>query len=168
MGEEPLPLGTGKIFVFHADDLKKEPVALGEVATLKPAVLTYKDDDSQPSYSNKGFTATGTCAMEGPAPELKQLMDGPRLVSVTMQQKLERMPRKKKKAYRSGYRRDTKWKRKVLNYVRRTVYTIPQAEIVVTKAQHDRLAAMLSQEIEISINPIKNPNNNEKQNSNLV
>ena len=155
MGEELAPLGTGKIFVFRADDLEKKPVALGEVATLKPAMLTYKDDDSQPLYSNKGFTATGTCTIEKASPELQGMLDGPRLVSVTMQRKLGRMPRKMKKAYRSDYPRNTKWTRKVANYIRRMTISIPKAEIVVTKEQRDRLAAMLSQEIDISINPIK-------------
>ena len=156
MGEEPLPIGTGKIFVFHADDLKKDPVALGEVATLKPAMLTYKDDDGQKGlYRDKGFNIGFDCTMEEPSPELMDLLLGAQLVSVTMQQKPGRMPRKMKKAYRSDYPRNTKWTRKVANYIRRKTLTIPQAEIVVTKEQHDRLAAMLSQELNISINPIK-------------
>lgn len=59
------------------------------------------------------------------------------------------MPFKMKKAYRSDYPRNTKWTRKVANYIRRMSMTQHDAEIVVTKEQRDRLSDVLNIEMEI-------------------
>lgn len=156
MGEDMIPAGLGTtLFVCRADDLKKNPDApmelLGEPISIGPGILTYKDDDDRSHRTaTKGFSIGFDCTMEKPSPELLKMIYGPQLVGVTIQQKLGRMPRKMKKAYRADYPRNTKWKRKVANYIRRMTYTIPQAEIVVTKEQHNRLAALISAELTIS------------------
>ena len=151
MGEQSPLFGLGKLYVCRVEDKDKEPQPLGEPITIKPGMLTYKDDDNKPSYSQKGFSATFTGTVEEPSIELIDLFTQPRLWDVVLERKPGRMPRKMKKAYEYGwlYRRDTKWKRKAGNYRRRMMMTLHDAEIVVTKEQRDRLAGMLDVEMTI-------------------
>ena len=65
---------------------------------------------------------------------------------VTIQKKLERLPRKMKKAYRSDYPRNTKWVRKVANYIKRNIYYARNAEVVVTPKYRQQLQAVLKME----------------------
>ena len=52
--------------------------------------------------------------------------------AITIAEEPGKMPRKMKKAYRSTHRRETKWKRKVENYIKRKTYHARQATIEVT------------------------------------
>lgn len=157
MGEQEPLAGLGsKMYVCCIEDKDKEPVPLGEPITIKPGMLTYKDDEPKNEYSAKGFSVGMNLTMEGPSPELIEMLKRPALVDVVLERKPGRMPRKMKKAYRSDYPRNTKWTRKVANYLRRLSMTLHDAEIVVTREQRDRLAGML--DVETTIRPGKKQN----------
>ena len=146
MGEQPPFAGPGRLYFCRVEDTGKEPQPLGEPVTIRPGMLTCKDDDEKPSYATKGLSATFTGTMEEPGEELLQLLlTPPNRWDVKLEQKPGRMPRKMKKAYCHGwlYRRDTKWKRKAGNYRRRLLVTLHNAEIVVTNEQRDRLASTI-------------------------
>ena len=121
MGEQPPFAGLGKVYFCRVEDLDKQPMQLGEPITIKPGMLTYKDDDESPSYSPKGFSTTFTGTMEEPSHELVELLNRLTRWELKLLRKLVKMPRKMKKAYRSNYQRNTKWKRKVP-----TIYTACQ------------------------------------------
>ena len=53
-------------------------------------------------------------------------------IAITIAEELGKMPRKMKKAYRSTYRRKTKWKRKAENYIKRKTYHAHHATIETT------------------------------------
>ena len=56
-----------------------------------------------------------------------------------------KLPRKMKKAFRSDWKRmDTKWKRKVFNYMRRNTYRANNAEVVVTKQDLATIEAQIN------------------------
>jgi len=141
VGKGEMPAGLGKLYFCRVEDLKDNPdahpIPLGEAVSIKPGMLTHKEDgDARPDYSAKGFSTTFTGTMKAPSDELMDFLGKPLKCNVELQrQLLGRMPRKMKKAYRTGscYRRDTKWKRKAKAYERRFVYRLPDAEIVVTR-----------------------------------
>ena len=144
MGGQPPFAGLGKLYFCRVEDKDKEPQPLGEAVTLKPGMLTYKDDDKKPLYSPNGFSITGNAVLEEPSRELiDKIWGAPQLWDATLQQKVGRMPRKMKKAYRYGCSRNTKWTRKVANHLSRLCHTFHNAEIVVTKEQCDRLSAQI-------------------------
>lgn len=154
MGEQPPFAGLGKLYFCRVEDMEKAPQPLGEPVTIRPGMLTYKDDDEKPSYATKGLSIGFNATMEEPGEELLQLLlTPPNRWDVKLEQKPGRMPRKMKKAYCHGwlYRRETKWKRKAGNYRRRLLVTLHNAEIVVTKEQRDRLASTI--EVTISGKP---------------
>ena len=150
MGEQPPFTGLGKLYFCRVEDMEKAPQPLGEPVTIRPGMLTYKDDDEKPSYATKDYSIGFNSTMEEPGEELLQLLlTPPNRWDVKLEQKPGRMPRKMKKAYCHGwlYRRDTKWKRKAGNYRRRLLVTLHNAEIVVTKEQRDRLASTIEMTI---------------------
>lgn len=150
MTDQPPFAGLGKLYFCRVEDKDKEPQPLGEAVTLEPGMLTYKDDEPKGEYGAKGFSTTFTGTMEDPSPELLELLvTPPNRWDVKLERKMGRMPRKMKKAYRSDYPRNTKWTRKVANYLRRMSMTLHDAEIVVTKEQRDRLSDVLNIEMEI-------------------
>ena len=57
---------------------------------------------------------------------------------------LRRLPRKMKKAYRSDYPRNTKWLRKVHNYIKRNLFHIRDAEIQATINEHGLLETTIT------------------------
>ena len=143
------PAGLGKLYFYRVEDLNDnpdaQPIPLGEAVSIKPGMLTCKDNgDAKPDYSAKGFSATFTGTMEEPSDELMELMKKPLKCDVKLQRQLERMPRKMKKAHRSDYPRNTKWKRKVANYLRRMTIYLRNGELVVTEEQFNRLSATIS------------------------
>ena len=147
--EDEMPAGLGKLYFCRVEDLKNnpdaQPIPLGEAVSIKSGMLTYKDDgDARTDYSAKGFSATFTGTMEEPSDELMALLKKPLKCDVKIQRQLERMPRKMKKAYRSDYPRNTKWKRNVANYLRRMTIYLRNGELVVTEEQFNRLSVMIS------------------------
>ena len=150
MGEQPPFAGLGKLYFCRVEDKDKEPVPLGEAVTLKPGMLTYKDDEPRNEYGAKGYSIGFNATMQEPGKELLDMLNRPTLFDVKLQREPGRMPRKMKKAVSASYRRDTKWKRKLHNYLGRLCHTLHNAEIVVTREQQDRLA----QHIEMTIRPV--------------
>lgn len=153
MGEQSQqPAGLGRLYFCPAEDFKRmgmdapmEEIHLVEPATLSPGMLTYKDTDDKPRGgwpSPISFHATAT--VTEPDEVLQQLLQGAHTFDVTIERKLPRLARKMKKAYRSDYPRNTKWKRKVTNLIRRQSRTLHDCEVVVTPEQHDRLARQLN------------------------
>lgn len=146
--EDEIPAGLGKFYFCRVEDLKNnpdaQPIPLGEAVSIKPGMLTYKDDgDAKPYYSAKGFKATLTGTMEKPSDELMALLKKPLKWDVKLERQLERMPRKMKKAHRSDYPRNTKWIRKVANYLRRMTTNLHNGEMVVTREQMGVLEATI-------------------------
>lgn len=148
MGEELIPAGLGKLYFCRVEDLKDnpdaQPILLGEAVSIKQGMLPYKDDgDARSDYSAKGFNATFTGTMEEPSDELMALLKKPLKWNVKIQRQLGRMPRKMKKAHCSDYPRNTKWKRKVANYLRRMIIYLRNGELVVTEEQFNRLSVTI-------------------------
>lgn len=149
VSEDEMPARLGKLYFCSVEDLKgnphAQPIPLGEAVSIKPGMLTCKDDgDAKPDYSAKGFSATFMGRMEEPSDELMALLKKPLKCDVKLQRQLERMPRKMKKAHRSDYPRNTKWKRKVTNYLRRMTIYLRNGELVVTEEQFNRLSVTIS------------------------
>ena len=130
----------------------------GKVAgTMESAQLTYAEDDepSTKEFSNPWSTPSAEhswdiecqAVVSGDAISnaLKKMSDRVD-VTITTKQPQRRLPRKMKKAYRSDYPRNTKWLRKVRNYIYRNMRNalhIRDAEMVLTSEQRDRLAATI-------------------------
>ena len=89
-------------------------------------------------------------------PTRELLKDMPSKVDVEIRREIGKMPRKMKKAYRTGsrYRRDTKWKRKAKAYERRFIYRLPNAEMVVTREQFGVLEATIKGS-KLQYNPVR-------------
>jgi len=152
MGEQSQqPAGLGRLFVCPAEDFERlgmdapmTEIPLTEPATLSPGMLTYKDTDDKPQGGWPSPISLHAVAKAEPDEVLQQLLQGAQTFDVTIERKLPRLPRKMKKAYRSDYPRNTKWKRKVANLIRRRSRTLHDCEVVVTPEQHDRLARQLN------------------------
>ncbi len=145
--EDEMPAGLGKLYFCRVEDLKDnpdaQPIPLGKVVSIKPGMLTYKDGDARSDYSAKGFNATFTGTMEKPSDELMALLKKPLKWDVKLQRQMGRMPRKMKKAHRSDYPCNTKWKRKVANYLRRMAIYLRNGKLVVTEEQFNCLSATI-------------------------
>lgn len=153
MGEQTQqPAGLGKLFFCPAEEFERlgmaapmQEVHLAEPPRLSPGMLTYKDaGDGKPKggwSANISFHAT---AKAEPEEVLQQLLQKAQTFDVTIERKLPRLPRKMKKAHRSDYHRDTKWKRKVANLIRRHRHTLHDCEMVITPEQRDLLARQLN------------------------
>jgi len=148
VGKDEMPAGLGKLYFCRVEDLKDNPdahpIPLGEAVSIKPGMLTYKEDgDARPDYSAKGFNTTFTGHMEEPSDEIMKLIKKPSKWNVKLQHQLGRMPRKMKKAHHSDYPRNTKWKRKVANYQRRMTTYLRNGELIFTEEQFNRLSATI-------------------------
>lgn len=149
MGDQPPFAGIGKLYFCRVEDKDKEPQPLGEAVALKPGMLTYKDDEPKNEYGAKGYSIGFNATMQEPSRELVEMLNRPTLWDVRLEREPGRMPRKMKKALRARNRRDTKWKRKLANYLCRLCQTLHRAEIVITRDQRDRLSDVLNVEMEI-------------------
>ncbi len=110
--ENEMPAGLGKLYFCSVEDLKDnpdaQPIPLGEAVSIKPGMLTYKDDgDARPDYSAKGFNVTFTGTMEEPSDEFMELIKKPLKWDVKIQHQLGRMPRKMKKAAEHPFFQET-------------------------------------------------------------
>ena len=148
VSEDEMPAGLGKLYFCRVEDLNAnpdaQPIPLGEAVSIKSGMLTYKDDgDARPDYSAKGFNTTFRGHMEEPSDEIMELIKKPLKWNVKLQRQLGRMPRKMKKAHRSDYPRNTKWKRKVANYQRRMTTYLRNGELIFTEEQFNRLSATI-------------------------
>ena len=127
------------------------------VGMMKSAQLTYAEDDepSTKEFSDPWRTPSAEhswdiecqAVVSGDAISnvLKDMSDKVD-VTITTKQPQRRLPRKMKKAYRSDYPRNTKWLRKVRNYIQRNMREalhIRNAEMVLGPEQQDRLTATI-------------------------
>jgi hypothetical protein len=97
-----------------------------------------KDGGAWRNPMRHSYEITGEAVVSEVGDSIRELLEGaPRKVDVEIRREMGKMPRKMKKACRTGscYRRDTKWKRKAKAYARRFIYRLPDAEIVVTREQ---------------------------------
>ena len=160
MGEQSQqPAGLGKLYFCPAEELERlgmdapmEEIHLVEPARLTPGMLAYKDGDGKPQGGWPSPISFHAVAKAEPDDVLQRLMERAQTFDVIIERKLPRLPRKMKKAYRSDYPRNTKWKRKVANLIRRQSHTLHDCEVVVTSEQHDRLARQLNT---VTITPIE-------------
>ena len=127
------------------------------VGMMESAQLTYAEDDepSTKEFSDPWRTPSTQhswdieCQAVVPGDAIINVlkdMSGKVNVDITTKQPQRRLPRKMKKAYRSDYPRNTKWLRKVRNYIQRNmrnVLHIRDAEMVLTQKQQDLLAATI-------------------------
>ena len=127
------------------------------VGMMESAQLTYAEDDepSTKEFSDPWRTPSTQhswdieCQAVVPGDAIINVlkdMSGKVNVDITTKQPQRRLPRKMKKAYRSDYPRNTKWLRKVRNYIQRNmrnVLHIRDAEMVLTPKQQDLLAATI-------------------------
>jgi hypothetical protein len=124
------------------------------VGFAKEGMLTFsieddgstKDGGAWRNPMRHSYEITGEAGVIEVGDSIRELLEGaPSKVDVEIRREMGKMPRKMKKAYRTGscYRRDTKWKRKAKAYERRFVYRLPDAEIVVTRQQMGVLEATI-------------------------
>jgi phosphatidylserine/phosphatidylglycerophosphate/cardiolipin synthase-like enzyme len=127
------------------------------VGMMKSAQLTYADNDepstkefsdlwrtpsAQHSWDIECQAVVSGDAISNVLKDMSDKVD----VTITTKQPQRRLPRKMKKAYRSDYPHNTKWLRKVRNYIQRNMRNalhIRNAEMVLTPEQRDRLAATI-------------------------
>ena len=127
------------------------------VGMMKSAQLTYAEDDESSTKESSDPWRTPSAqhswdiecqdVVSGDAISnvLKDMSDKVDVI-ITTKQPQRRLPRKMKKAYRSDYPRNTKWLRKVRNYIQRNMRNalhIRNAEMVLTPKQQDLLAATI-------------------------
>lgn len=129
------------------------------VGFAKCGMLTYQveDDGAQRTAVHHTYEITGKAVVTNVGTPIRELLnDMPSKVDVEIRRELGKMPRKMKKAYRTGsrYRRDTKWKRKAKAYERRFIYRLPNAEMVVTREQMGVLEATIKGS-ELQYNPVR-------------
>lgn len=114
------------------------------VGFFKGGMLTYQvEDDGSTKYGGvwenqmrHTYEITGNDGVINVGDPIRELLnDMPSKFDVEIRREIGNMPRKMKKAYRTGfrYRRDTKWKRKAKEYERRFIYHLTNAEMVVTR-----------------------------------
>ena len=125
------------------------------VGFAKEGMLTYNNEDDGSTKDNgayyskpHSFEITGEAVVTNAGDPIRELLnDIPRKVDVEILREMPNvMPRKMKKAYRmrNRYQRDTKWKRKAKAYARRFIgYSLPDAEMVVTREQTEKLEATI-------------------------
>ena len=137
MGEEAkLFIGQG-IRIMDGD----KPIGFVKEWTMTCSIEddgSTKDSGAWERPMRHSYEITGEAVVSEVGDSIRELLeDAPRKVDVEIRREMGKMPRKMKKAYRTGsrYRRDTKWKRKAKAYERRFVYRLPDAEIVVTREQ---------------------------------
>ena len=122
------------------------------VGFAKEGMLTYNTEDDGSTKDSgawerpmrHSYEITGKAVVSEVGDSIRELLEGPRKVDVEIRRKMDKMPRKMKKACRTGscYRRDTKWKRKAKAYEHR-FYRLPDAEIVFTREQMGVLEATI-------------------------
>ena len=156
MGEDgKLIIGQGvKIMVGD------KPVGFAKVGTLTCQMEddgSTKDSGGWQNQMRHSYEITGKAVVTNVGDPIRELLnDMPSKVDVEIRREMGKMPRKMKKAYRTGsrYRRDTKWKRKAKTYERRFIYRLPNAEMVVTREQFGVLEATIKGS-ELQYNPVR-------------
>ena len=150
---------TGKLIIGQSVKLMVDDKPIG---FAKSGMLTYQEEDDGVTKDGGAWENpirhTYEVKCEGVVRDtlVRELLNGtPSKVDVEIRCEMGKMPRKMKKAYRTGsrYRRDTKWKRKAKAYERRFIYRLPNAEMVVTRKQREMLEAIIRGS-ELQYNPV--------------
>ena len=152
---------TGKLIIGQGVKLMFGDKPIG---FAKSGMLTYQEEDDGATKDGGAwenpirhtYEITGKTVVTNVGDPIHELLNGtPNKVDVEIRRKLGKMPRKMKKAYRTGsrYRRDTKWKRKAKVYERRFIYRLPNAEMIVTRKQREMLEAVIRGS-ELQYNPV--------------
>ena len=78
----------------------------------------------------KSWEISAQAMIQEPGDMLRELLDDKHKFDVTITRTpSHRLPRKMKKAYRSDYRRNTKWVRRIDNYIRRNMMRFVNVEV---------------------------------------
>lgn len=153
MGED------GKLFIGQGLKIMvgDKPVGFAEGGMLTCQVeddASTKDSGWLEHTMHHSYEVTGKAVVPYMSDPIRELLDMPSKVDVEIRREMGKMPRKMKKAYRTGsrYRRDTKQKRKAKAYESRYIYRLPNAEMVVTHVRFGALEATIKGS-ELQYNP---------------
>lgn len=143
MGENPFENGNIKIMVAG------QVIGLSEGAQLTISENTdlgsVKDccsDSWRPSHIERSLDVECSGLVDPMNDELDNIFGKtPREMAISIREEPGKLPRKMKKAYRSTHRRDTKWKRKVSNYIKRKTYHAQHAQLEVIGDSGDFVSA---------------------------
>ena len=134
MGENPFADGNIKIMVAgQVVGLSKDAqLTISEETDLGSA----KDccgDTWRPSHIERSWDIECSGLVAPDNDKLDNIFGKtPSEIAITIAEEPGKMPRKMKKAYRSTHRRETKWKRKADNYIKRKTYHAQHATIETT------------------------------------
>ena len=134
MGENPFADGNIKImFSGQVVGLSKNTqITISEETDLGSA-KDCCDDSWRPSHIERSWDIECSGLVASDDDKLDKIFGKtPQEIAITIAEEPGKMPRKMKKAYRSTHRRETKWKRKVKNYIKRKTYHAQHATIEVT------------------------------------
>lgn len=134
MGEKLFANGGIKIMVAgQVVDLSKDTqLTISEEIDLG-SVKDCCDDTWRPSHIERSWDIECSGHVTPDDDKLDSIFGKtPSEIAITIAEEPGKMPRKMKKAYRSTHRRETKWKRKAKNYIKRKTYHAQHATIEVT------------------------------------
>lgn len=84
----------------------------------------------KPFGASKAWEISAQTTIQKPGDMLRDILNEKRKFKVTIMRELSgRLPRKMKKAHRSDHRRNTKWLRKLRNYISRNIIKIIDADV---------------------------------------
>ena len=122
------------------EELQKERIKImvgGQVVGLSdkpihitPANQTKAEPVIKPFGASKAWEVSAQAMIQEPGDVLRGLLGDKQKFDVTITRTpSHRLPRKMKKAYRSDYRRNTKWVRKIDNYIKRNMMRFVNVEV---------------------------------------
>ena len=124
------------------------------IGTARSGMLTYLDTvekAEEPKHDDgfgKSWDITGNALVKDVGDTLKDMMQGPQLVTVKIERPIGKMPRKMKKADQRDPYGKTKWGRKAISYRRRHSLVLNDAEVVITKQDQETLTATITKAME--------------------
>lgn len=137
---------------MNAPDKFSIMVAGKVVGLTKNVKISIAEDDAstkeflhpiRAKATDKSWKTTGSTTVNVSGGVLHDMFYGKHDVVINTKSS-RRLPRKMKKAYRSDYPRNTKWIRKVHNYIKRNLFRIRDAEIQATINEHGRLETTIT------------------------
>ena len=134
MGENPFANGNIKIMVAgQVVGLSQDAQLTISEETDLGSVKDCCDDTWRPSHIERSWDIDCTGRTISDDDKLDNIFGkSPQEIAITIAEEPGKMPRKMKKAYRSTHRRETKWKRKADNYIKRKTYHAQHATIEIT------------------------------------
>jgi hypothetical protein len=134
MGENPFANGNIKIMVAgQVIGLSQDAQLTISEETGLGSVKDCCDDTWRPSHIEKTWDIECSGLVAPDDDKLDNIFGKtPQEIAITFAQEPGKMPRKMKKAYRAAHQRETKWKRKAENYIKRKTYHAQHATIETT------------------------------------